>query len=312
MIDRTKLVSDSALAPPSVAPAWADLPRASRMRLFAFAAYAALVTVAFGQTLFDLVRWAFQSEMHSHLPLIPFISAYLVYIRPGAGSLESSRSIAGASVFVFLGIAALVLAIQLKPDVSSNDHLTLMIASYLAFIVSGVFLFFGGRWVSANVFPLAFLIFMVPLPDTAVYWLERASVLASADVSELFLSWTGTPYVRERTTFAVPGFVFQVAQECSGIRSSWVLLITSVLASNFLLGSPWRQVFFVLFVIPLGIARNGFRILVIALLCVYVGPHMVDSVIHRRGGPLFFVLSLIPFFMLLVWLRRREQRHRRG
>ena len=61
------------------------------------------------------------------------------------------------------------------------------------------------------------------------------------------------------------------------------------------------------FVIPLGILRNGFRILVIGLLCVHVGPHMIDSPIHHRGGPIFFALSLVPLFLLVWWLRRQEQ-----
>jgi hypothetical protein len=33
---------------------------------------------------------------------------------------------------------------------------------------------------------------------------------------------------------------------------------------------------------------------------------MINSPIHRRGGPIFFALSLIPFFLLLVFLRKRE------
>ena len=64
------------------------------------------------------------------------------------------------------------------------------------------------------------------------------------------------------------------------------------------------------FVIPLGIVRDAFRILVIGLLCVHIGPYMVDSVIHRRGGPFFFVLSLVPLFLFLQWLRRRDRRTR--
>jgi exosortase/archaeosortase family protein len=105
----------------------------------------------------------------------------------------------------------------------------------------------------------------------------------------------------------LPGIVLEVAQECSGIRSSWVLFITSLLASNLFLKRPWRRIVLVAFVIPLAIVRNGFRILVIGLLCVHVGPHMADSFIHRQGGPLFFVLSLGPLFLLLVWLRRQER-----
>jgi len=64
----------------------------------------------------------------------------------------------------------------------------------------------------------------------------------------------------------------------------------------------------VAFVIPLGILRNGFRILVIGMLCVFVGPHMIDSPIHHRGGPLFFALSLVPLFILLWWFWHQEQR----
>jgi exosortase/archaeosortase family protein len=62
--------------------------------------------------------------------------------------------------------------------------------------------------------------------------------------------------------------------------------------------------------IPLGIIRNGFRVLTIGLLCVYVDPGMIHSIIHRRGGPIFFVLSLIPLFGLLFLLRKLEKRGR--
>ena len=110
------------------------------------------------------------------------------------------------------------------------------------------------------------------------------------------------------TVFQLPGIVIEVAQECSGIRSSWVLFITSVLASYLFLKSPWRRFILVAFVIPLGIVRNGFRILVIGLLCVHLGPQMIHSIIHKQGGPLFFALSLIPLFLLLWWLRRGESR----
>jgi hypothetical protein len=41
---------------------------------------------------------------------------------------------------------------------------------------------------------------------------------------------------------------------------------------------------------------------------VHVDPAMIDSWIHQRGGPLFFALSLIPFFLLLFMLCRSERR----
>jgi len=114
--------------------------------------------------------------------------------------------------------------------------------------------------------------------------------------------------VREGMVFELPGIAIQVARECSGIHSSWVLFITGLLASHLFLRTRWRKIVLVAFVIPLGILRNGFRIFVIGMLCVHIGPYMIGSVIHRQGGPFFFALSLVPLFLLLLWLRRRERR----
>jgi exosortase C (VPDSG-CTERM-specific) len=160
---------------------------------------------------------------------------------------------------------------------------------------------------AAAAFPIAFLIFIVPLPDGAMQWLETASKLASDDAAHHFFLLSGTPVLRDGTVFHLPGIVFEVAQECSGIRSSWALFMTSLLASHLFLKSPWRQAVFVAFVIPLGILRNGFRILVIELLCVHLGPNMIHSIIHKQGGPAFFALSLLPLFALLWWLRHCER-----
>ena len=83
--------------------------------------------------------------------------------------------------------------------------------------------------------------------------------------------------------------------------------ITSLLAAHLFLRTTWKRLLLVCFVIPLGLVRNGFRVWVIGSLCVHFGPQMIDSPFHRQGGPVFFVLSLIPLFLLAAWLRRHEQ-----
>ena len=162
----------------------------------------------------------------------------------------------------------------------------------------------------AAAFPFGFLLFMTPLPAPVVEWLENASQLASADCASFFLHLTGIPVLRDGTIFQLPGIVIEVAQECSGIRSSWVLFIASVLASYLFLRRTPHRLILVLAAIPLGVLRNGFRITVIGLLCVYFGPQMIHHPIHRRGGPIFFVLSLIPLITILWLLRRNEDRSR--
>jgi exosortase/archaeosortase family protein len=83
--------------------------------------------------------------------------------------------------------------------------------------------------------------------------------------------------------------------------------MTSLVASQLFLKSPWHRFILLALVLPLAIVRNSLRILVIGLLCVHVGPHMIESYIHRQGGPIFFVLSLGPLFVMLALLRRQER-----
>jgi exosortase C (VPDSG-CTERM-specific) len=283
-----------------------NLSRPERQRIGRFIVFVLLTALVFSSPLLRLFRHATQNELHSHIPLVPLIVAYLLYMRRLRPVASFQRSTGGAVLLAGIGLAAMAAAAVFRGSLSPNDALALTSLAFVSVIAAGGFLFLGSQWMRAAAFPMAFLIFMVPMPDGMAASLENASMLASADVSAWFIKVSGTPILRDGTLFQLPGIAIRVAEECSGIRSSWVLFITSLLVSNLFLKSPWRRVVLVAFVIPLGIVRNGFRILVIALLCVHVGPHMADSVIHHQGGPLFFALSLGPLFLVLWWLRRRD------
>jgi exosortase C (VPDSG-CTERM-specific) len=287
---------------------WRDLPRPQRVRIGGWVAYLVLLTLLFIQPLTRLMLYAAHSYFYSYILLVPPVAGYLLYIQRRPRPAVYRTSIAGTATMGVIGIAALAAGIAWHGSLSVNDHLSLMALAFVTFVAAGGFLLLGSKWTVAAAFPMAFLIFMVPLPDAVVNGLERASTLASAEAAALYFSMAGTSLVRSGTVFELPGIVLQVGQECSGIHSSWVLLITSLLASHLFLKSPWRRVVLVAFVIPLGILRNGLRIMVIGLLCVHVGPQMINSIIHRQGGPLFFALSLVPLFLLLWWLRHGERR----
>ena len=268
-----------------------------------------LLLAAFGQPLLALANYAAHSALHSHILLIPFVSAYLLYIRRDQLPRRYVADLPLGIVLLAGGLGVLLFTYWLNfagRAPADNYYLVLLTLSFLCCLAAGGFFFFGRDWMRAAAFPLAYLIFMVPMPDAMADALETASKYASAEVANLFFQLGGTPFLRAGLIFQLPNITIEVAQECSGIRSSWVLFITSVLAANLFLKSSWRRLVLVALVIPLAILRNGFRIFVIGLLCVNAGPQMINSVIHRRGGPVFFVLSLIPFLLLLWWLRKGE------
>jgi len=283
-------------------------PQASaslRGRFFGLLIYLAILCGAFALPLRELTAFAAHSQVHSYILLIPFVTAYLIYIRWKHLSHELSSAWGLTLLSAAAGAGALIASLYFS-DLGQNDYMTLIALSFVCFVIAGTFLFVGSKWARSAMFPLFFLAFMIPLPEAAVDLLENASKEASAEVANWLFLISGTPFLRNETLFQLPGITITVAKECSGIRSSLVLVITSLLAANMFLRTTWRRALLVCAVIPLGLLRNGLRILVISLLCVHIGPQMINSVIHRRGGPLFFALSLIPLFLML-WLFRRQE-----
>ena len=287
---------------------WRCLSRGEKLRVGGCAVYIVILLVLFAQSLTRLMLYAAGSDLYSYILLVPFISGYLLYMNRSRSSAAYRTSIAGTITMAAIAISAMVAEILWKRDLSVNDGFSLMALAFVSFVAVGGFLFFGSKWMATMAFPATFLLFAVPLPDASTKWLEEALAVVSAQAAAWFFSVSGTPLLHEGTLLRLPGIVLRVAQECSGIHSTWVLFMTTLLASQLFLKTRWRRIVLVAFVIPLGIMRNGFRILVIGLLCVHVGPQMIDSSFHRRGGPLFFALSLVPLLLLLLWLRRQEMR----
>ena len=207
---------------------------------------------------------------------------------------------------MLVGILCYMLGLELQSALRPPDFMALTSLGIVAVWVGGFVTFFGLPATGIALFPLSFLLFIIPLPEALLFRIITALQYASAEVVSLLFQLCPFPFTREGLYFTLPGLQIEVAKECSGIRSSLVLVITSLLAANMFLHTTWRRALLVCAVIPLGLLRNGLRILVISLLCVHIGPQMINSVIHRRGGPVFFVASLVPLFVMLWWLRRGD------
>ena len=275
-----------------------------------FVLYTVCIALLFVKPLARLLLYTAQSEFHSYVVIVPLIVGYLLVRERRSQPRVYTAAPGWAAVFFAASLLALVANGTWREALSLNDELALLALAFVGLVIAGGFLFLGSAWMAARAFPMSFLIFLIPMPDGVRAWIETGSLLGSARVAEWLLDLTGTPFLREGERFSLPGIELHVARECSGIHSSWVLFMTSLVAAHRMLDSHWRRFVLVAFVIPLALVRNGLRITVIALLCVHIGPEMIDSPIHRQGGPLFFVLSLGPLFLLLHLLRRRKNSSR--
>jgi exosortase C (VPDSG-CTERM-specific) len=262
------------------------------------------VILCFSQPLYELSRFALQNDLYSHVILVPFISLYLIWIKRS----NSSASLPNHKVALsFFGVGTGLLTTSLLgTGFAQEDYLALRILSFLLFVAGVCAWFLGRQTLRTLAFPLAFLIFTVPFPVILRTGLETFLQHGSAVVAYALFKISGTTVFYQDLNFRLPGINLEVAPECSGIRSSLALFITSLLASYFFLRTSWKCALLTLAVIPLALLRNGFRIFTIGELCVHVSPDMINSYIHRQGGPIFFLLSLIPFFFLLRLLFKSE------
>ncbi len=280
------------------------------------AAVAAVLALCFIGPLRDWMRFSLHSQFYSYMPLMPLVTGYLIWLRRaglGAGVRRSWGAALAAAAAGGAILALYFLALQNGWNPAEQDELCVMMLAFLLLLLAAGFATLGSATMSAVAFPFALLLFMVPYPLVVNGAIESFFQYTSAAAAHGFLNLAGTPCHREDLVLRLPAdFGLTVGPECSGIHSSQVLLITSLMAGNLFLRSPWRRLFLALFIIPLAILRNGFRIFVIGELCVHISHDMIDSWIHHHGGPVFFALSLIPFFLLLAWLRKSEIKSQNG
>lgn len=213
-------------------------------------------------------------------------------------------------VLLLLGSAAMLAGYWFArvsgTDLAPEDQLALTTTSLLLATIGMVAWVQGRAFLHALLFPIGLLIFMIPIPADTMTFIEAGMQHGSAAVAKLLFRIFGTPVFYQDLNFLLPGINLHVAPECSGIRSTIALTIVSVVTGYFFLRSPGKRALLAAIVLPLALARNGFRIFTVGELCVRFGPQMIDSYIHRHGGPIFFVLSLVPLFFLVILLQKRE------
>ncbi len=266
--------------------------------------------VCFGVPLLHLVWFAATSELYSYILLVPFVSVYLAWGKRRNMSGVSAPDRRFTAFAWSMGSVLLVgywLAIGNRWPMAEQDQLAWTIAAFLCFLLGISARFAGSQNLRVMRFPLFFLVFMVPFPTGMNNWLETLLQRGSALTAYALFQFAGTSVFYSDLSFQFPGFGIEVAPQCSGIHSSLVLFLTSLVAGHLFLRARWRQGILALAVLPLGLLRNGFRIFVISQLCIHFGPQMLSSAIHRNGGPVFFALSMVPFLGLLILLRRSER-----
>lgn len=283
-----------------------DSARQMSQRNYLFLIFNIIIFTISYPSIKDLAISSFHNELYSHIIIIPVISGYFVYLRRQEIFLNSGYSFSTGAIIIMFGSMLYLIGMNQGNSLSQNDYLSLLTLSMVIIWIGGFVLFYGYEGFRAAAFPLIFLFFMIPLPDLIMERIISFLIWGSTEVTHVFFKLTGIPVWREGFVFHLPGLSIEVAEQCSGIRSSIALLITGILAGRIFINTASRKLILILSILPIAIFKNGIRIVTLSLLSIYVDGSFINGPLHKRGGVFFFLIAIALLGTALWFLRSSE------
>lgn len=208
------------------------------------------------------------------------------------------RWIGLALILVAMGTRFYATRISMEP----LDRLSFVLA------LVGVFLMVGGvqliKWAGPAV---GFLVFMFPLPSVLEQGILLQLQKVAAGASEIVLTIIGVQAIRKGAKIEVEGIPMEVAEACSGLSMS-TILIAMAIAMVLLINRPWWDKFVILLTaLPIALIANVFRIVATGLIWiamdrfVTMDANMISyyrDQVHNWAG----LILMMPFALGLLWL----------
>jgi len=254
-------------------------------------------------SLFSTLVLALRVDEYTHLLLIVPISVSLIFSERDLLKLAPEPAVGLGS---FLLIAATLIGAFSRTISQIDVELSFNMLAIVIWWIGSFVLCFGSHVARLFLFPLCFLFWLVPIPAPLLEKIVAIWQHGSAISASLLFSALGIPNTQGGVMLSIPGLNLEVAQECSSLRSSLMLIVTSMVLAQLFLRSFWRKTVVVLAAIPLSIAKNGVRIFTISMLGTRVDPGFLHGNLHRHGGIVFFLLAL-GAVVLLLWLLNRSE-----
>jgi len=257
--------------------------------------------VGFGGPLLNLItRWNRQEE-YSHGYLIVAVAICLLWLRR-----DVLRKNVGQPSWFGPILILLALCMHVVGKLSS-----ILVLSQVGFVivVIGVTLGLGGyALLRTAIFPIAFLLFAIPLPYFIDAKLTLQLQLISSELGVAFIRLFGLPVYLDGNIIDLGNYKLQVVEACSGLRYLYPLLSLSFLAAYLFRAPFWQQTLIFLSGIPIAIGMNGLRIGLVGILVDRYGTEMAEGMLHFFEGWVIFIacsaLLLAEMYLLALASRR--------
>jgi exosortase len=271
-----------------------------------FLALMAASLLAGWRPLYETIALGWQNDTYTHILLILPASVFMILAERRLLRARPPWSLreGGPLLLVAAAIAcsSWIWSASLTADMLLAARMFALVLAWIGFFV----LCFGTQPSRKLIFPLLFLFALVPLPRLVMDPLISLLQIGSAWTAHAFFTAFGVPVFQQGVVLTVPGLTVLVAKECSSIRSSSMLIVTTLIMAQVLLRSFWRKAVVLSVAVPLSVFKNGLRIFIIAMLGTRVDPGYLTGRLHHQGGAIFLAIALGCTFVLLWFLRKGE------
>ena len=252
-----------------------------------FAGLAVMFLPTFWGLVFISGLWV--DDTHAHGPIVLTISLWLLWKRwreaPGLAGFKSAPALAWACFLV---------AASLYVPGRALDIIYFEAGAFV-FALAGIVLMAGGvSLLNAVKFPLIFMIFMIPLPNSLVGPITEWMKLAVSNVTVDVLGWAGLPVAQAGVVISLGQYKLLVADACAGMRTLFMLEAFGILYLNLVhYKSTLRNVMLPLLIIPISFTANVIRVIVLALITYYFGDEAGQGFLHGFAGIVLFLAGLL-------------------
>ena len=281
-------------------------------RVQSYLSYALFVAVSCGvwwQPLARTFSLAIHNDEYTHLLLILPVSATLILLEWRSQKPAVQANFRLGSVLLIMVVLLTGFANWRSAGLADDVQLSVGVLALLLWWIASFVVCFGTRASRSLLFPLLFLFWMVPIPSLPLNRTVEFLQAQSTTASRLMFSLIGVSVSQQGFVLSIPGVNIEVARECSSIRSSVMLLIASMVLAQVSLRSPWSKAAVIAATVPLSIAKNALRIVMLSMLGTLVDPGFLTGRLHHQGGIVFFMISLA-VLVLLFWILRRIEEPR--
>ncbi len=283
--------------------------RERRTSILHAGAASALAFGIFGPILYYMVLHWSAVDDYSHGFLVVPLALYFVWERRHDLRRATIRPSWWGLVPLALGSLALIIG-------RLGVELTAMRVSFVLTLIGLQVLLLGREVFRILAFPMFFLFFMVPLPQSLVNVVAFPLQLIAADFAVDTLHLLHIPALREGNIFHLAGTQLFVAEACAGLRSLMALGALAVVFAYFFRKNPIERIIIVASAIPIAIFVNAFRVALTGYLAHQMGSAAAEGLIHQTEGVFTFGLAfglllveawLLSAFWPSSWRRSREK-----